>query len=124
MTDTPAALAHALLTAFAGGDRVSAERLIASDFSFTSPLDNAIDRDAYFRICWPNSASIRGFEILRLVEHGDAAIVSYVGRMDDGKRFQNTEVLTCRDGRITAVEVYFGWSIPHPGAPGTHSDTG
>lgn len=39
--------------------------------------------------------------------------VTYEGRTTDGQRFRNTEILTVRGGRITEVEVYFGWSIPH-----------
>ena len=35
-----------------------------------------------------------------------------------GKRFRNTEILTLREGQIIVVEVYFGWSIPHPAKDG------
>jgi hypothetical protein len=35
-----------------------------------------------------------------------------------GRRFQNTEVLTVRCGKIVEAEVYFGWSLPHPAPPG------
>ena len=35
-----------------------------------------------------------------------------------GGRFRNTEIITLRNGKITEVEVYFGWSIPHEAKPG------
>ena len=35
--------------AYETGDRVLAERIIADDFSFTSPYDDAIGREDYFR---------------------------------------------------------------------------
>lgn len=124
MTDSPARIARALLDAFAAKDRDAAERLIAPDFSFTSPYDNGLDRDGYFAICWPNSAGIQGFEIVRLVEHGDTALVTYIGDGRNGKRFRNTEAIACRDGQALAVEVYFGWSVPHPVPAGQHKDPG
>ncbi|HEV7691102.1 MAG TPA: hypothetical protein VGO52_09780 [Hyphomonadaceae bacterium] len=40
--------------AYETDDRETLERLIASDFSFTSPYDDGIDREAYFQRCWPN----------------------------------------------------------------------
>lgn len=121
MTQSPADLARAMLAAFAAKDRAAAERLIAPDFTFTSPYDNAIDRAAYFEICWPNSAAIDGFDIVRVAEAGDTAVVTYVGHAKGGKRFRNTEALTFRDGLLVAVEVYFGWNEPHPAAAGTHA---
>lgn len=125
MTDlSPAQVAQALTVAFAQKDRAAAQPLIAPDFHFTSPLDNRIDRAAYFEICWPNSRHIEGFEIVRLIEHGDTAVITYVGRTDGGKQFRNTEVFTVRNGQAVEVEVYFGWSIPHEAAPGAHKDPG
>ncbi|HEX9167889.1 MAG TPA: hypothetical protein VF886_03045 [Roseiarcus sp.] len=40
--------------------------------------------------------------------------MTYIGRSDIGRRFQNTEVLTFRGAKIVEAEVYFGWSLPHP----------
>ena len=39
-----------------------------------------------------------------------------------GDHFRNAEVLTVRNGRISAVEVYFGWDIPHRVAAGEHAE--
>lgn len=122
MDTSPGALTRALLDAFTTKDRDAAERLIAPDFRFTSPFDNGLDRASYFAICWPASEYLDRFEIVRLLEDETSAAVTYVGHGRNGRRAQNTEVMTCRDGRIVAVEVYFGWSVPHPVAPGRHAE--
>jgi len=104
--------------AYVDKDRLAIERLIAEDFHFTSPLDNRIDRKTYFERCWPNCQRIAEFEFIALVPENDRVYVTYVGRSDAGRRFQNTEVLTIRTGKIVEAEVYFGWSLPHPAPPG------
>jgi hypothetical protein len=86
---------------------------VASDLRFTSPLDNQLDRETYFRRCWPNSKIIEKFEFINLVPDADRVFVTYVGRNTDGHRFQNTEIVTIRGQLIVDVEVYFGWSLPH-----------
>ena len=48
--------------------------------------------------------------------------VTYEGQTTDGERFRNTEIMTILDGKITDVEVYFGWDVPHPAAKGGFID--
>ncbi len=117
MTDATA-LVRASYEAYVRKDREALEALIDEDFHFSSPLDNRIDRATYFARCWPNSEGISGFQFIHLVELGHIVIVTYEGTRQGGGRFRNTEVVTTRDGRITEVEVYFGWSIPHPAPEG------
>lgn len=112
---------RAVLQAYVDKDREAIEQLIAEDFHFSSPLDNRIDRDAYFRLCWPSSRNMQDFEIVRMASDGDAAFVTYIGTMG-GRRFRNTEVHTVRDGKVVEVEVYFGWNVPHDVAEGEHAD--
>jgi ketosteroid isomerase-like protein len=119
---SPAALTRALLDAYATQDREAAEQLIAPDFRFTSPLDNGLDRATYFEVCWPASRTAAGFEIVRLIEDGEVAVVTYLGASREGTGRRNTEVIRTRDGQVTEVEVYFGWAVPHPAAPGTHAE--
>ena len=45
---------RACFEAFRDRRRDDAEAVIADDFTFTSPYDDAIDRAAYFERCWPN----------------------------------------------------------------------
>ena len=95
--------------AYVDKDRAAMEQIIAEDFRFTSPLDNRLDRKTYFERCWPNCHSIAEFE---------RVYITYLGRTDSGRRFQNTEVLTVRGAKIVEAQVYFGWSLPHPAPPG------
>ena len=112
-THSRGAIAKAAYRAYVTKDRAALEALLADDFHFTSPLDNRLDRDTYFRRCWPNSAAIESFDFINLVTDADRVFVTYEGRNTNGRRFRNTEILTIRDQRIVDVEVYFGWSIPH-----------
>jgi uncharacterized protein YndB with AHSA1/START domain/ketosteroid isomerase-like protein len=112
-------LVRACFAAYVAKDREAIEALLADDFHFTSPLDNRIDRATYFEVCWPNSERMDGFDIERICVEGDRAFVTYEGRMGN-ERFRNTEVHTVRGNKIADVEVYFGWSVPHPVKPGRH----
>lgn len=114
----PCAVARASYRAYVERDRAAIEALIDKDFRFTSPLDNRIDRAAYFARCWPNSAAISEFKFIHVVPDGDRVFVTYEGRNIGGKRFRNSEILTIRDGKIVEAEVYFGWSIPHAAPAG------
>ena len=60
MSGPAAGTANAIYDTYVATDRTAAERLIAKNFRFTSPLDNGLDRDNYFAICWPNSQSSEG----------------------------------------------------------------
>ena len=108
-----AEIVQACFKSYVEKDRATIERLISDDFHFTSPLDNRIDRKTYFERCWPNSQSMAAVDFISVVVNGDIVFVTYETRMDDSKRFRNTEVFTVKGGKITNVEVYFGWSIPH-----------
>ncbi|MGV3679395.1 MAG: nuclear transport factor 2 family protein [Acidovorax sp.] len=112
------ALVCASYEAYVRKDREAIEALLDDDFHFSSPLDNRIDRATYFARCWPNSEAISGFQFIHLVQQGHIVFVTYEGTREGGGRFRNTEVVTTRNGRITEVEVYFGWSIPHPAPEG------
>jgi ketosteroid isomerase-like protein len=117
-----AEIARAAYDAYVTKDRAALEAIIANDFHFTSPLDNRLDRETYFRRCWPNSKTIAGFEFINLVPDGDRVFVTYEGRNTNGHRFRNTEIFTIRDEQIVDVEVYFGWPIPHRAAQGGFVD--
>jgi ketosteroid isomerase-like protein len=106
-----ASIARAAYRAFAARERDVIEDLLAPDYVFYSPPDPGIDRETYFKKCWPNSGSISSFEFVRLIKSGDEVIVTYEATRLDGTRFRNTEVV-CFDGeKIVKTEVYFGWDI-------------
>ena len=104
-------LARDAYGAYESGDRSVLDALLTEDFTFYSPPDPGIDREAYFERCWPNAELIESFEFKRLVESGDEVIVTYESTKTDGRRFRNTEVLTFDGDRICRVEVYFGWDL-------------
>jgi len=116
------AVVRACLKAYVDKDRNAIEALIAGDYHFTSPLDNALDRTSYFAICWPNSKAMKSFDFIAGAEDGDRAFVVYEGETLAGKRFRNCEVHTVRGGKLISTEVYFGWNVPHPAPAGKHVD--
>lgn len=118
---TALVLAEAALQAYVNKDRAAIEALIADDFSFTSPLDNALDRATYFRVCWPNSAAMDSVTVEQACDSGERAFLIYEATAG-GKRFRNCEMHTARSGKLISVEVYFGWDLAHPASPGSHID--
>lgn len=122
MSIRPSDLVRAALQAYVDKDRAAIESLLAADYRFTSPLDNALDRATYFRRCWPNSASMTACECVHAVDFGDCAFVVYEAQVEGGKRFRNAELHTVRDGRIVGTEVYFGWDLPHKAPVGGYVD--
>lgn len=89
-----------LFAAYHDEDRAAIEEILSRDLTFTSPYDDRIDRDDYFRRCWPTSRAMKGHDIERVVESGDEAIVTYFCRMKDGKSFRNTEVMRFEGDQI------------------------
>lgn len=108
-----AAIVRRFYAAYADNDRTTAESLVAPGFTFTSPRDAGLDRDAYFERCWPNDGKITDIRIERLFVEGDAAFVVYKATDGAGSTFRNAEVLTFDGGLVAGAEVYFG-----PGARG------
>ncbi len=108
-----AIIARDCFEAYVRKDRAAIEQLIDETFYFTSPLDNRIDRNTYFKRCWPNSEHILKFEFIHIVPHGDQVFVTYEGTGNNGEGFRNTEILTIRKEKIVEVEVFFGRTIPH-----------
>ena len=121
MKNDPISIVRASYEAYERKDRSAIEALIADDFHFSSPLDNRLDRKTYFERCWPNSQRIAAFDFIHIVRDGERVFVTYEARNVDGTRFRNTELLTIRGHQIAEVEVYFGWSIPHPAPAGSYS---
>ncbi|CAD5254198.1 Ketosteroid isomerase-related protein [Bosea sp. 62] len=119
MSDYASEIARACYQAYVDKDRAAIEALLDEDFHFTSPLDNRLDRATYFERCWPNSERIRACTFKHLIAIGETVFVTYEGEGLDGKGFRNTEIMTIRNGKISAVEVYFGWSLPHPAPEGS-----
>ena len=109
----PAAIAQAYFAAFQTADRAAMEALLAPDFAFTSPFDDAIDRAAWFERCWPFSGSFR-FAALRVHAGEDEVVVLYETADKPGGTFRNAECFRFdTEGRIRSIDVYFGF-LPAP----------
>lgn len=111
------------LQAYVDKDRDAIEAVIAEDYHFTSPIDNQLDRAAYFMTCWPNSDAMTGITFVHGVENGDFAWIVYEASTA-AKGFRNAEFHRIRAGKLVSTEVYFGWDLPHPVASGEHADDG
>lgn len=122
MTQSPLDAVRAYMQAYMNKDRPAIESLLESNYRFTSPIDNSLDRATYMNVCWPNSARIARFEPVHEVEHGEQVFIVYEGQTSQGKRFRNCELHTVRQGKLVSTEVYFGWDVPHQVPIGTHAD--
>jgi ketosteroid isomerase-like protein len=101
-------LARRAYEAYVTDDRAMLEELIAEDFRFTSPYDDAIDRKTYFERCWPNHERTKSFTFKHIVVDGDLAYVTYVLETKDERRIDNTELLRFANGKLVSADVYFG----------------
>jgi len=107
---TKSDLIRSYFAAYKTGNRKVLEEGLAADFTFTSPYDDAIDKQTYFARCWPNHARIRVHEIERIFEEGEEAYVTYRTVTQAGDEFRNTEFFCFRGDKLLQVEVYFGAS--------------
>lgn len=93
---------------FHAKDRQTAEAMLSDDFTFSSPLDDKIDKRAYFERCWPNGGHQSEFRLEKVFGEGDEVFVTYSCARAEGTNFRNTEFFRTKDGQISQVEVYFG----------------
>ncbi|MBN9589649.1 MAG: hypothetical protein BGN85_07435 [Alphaproteobacteria bacterium 64-11] len=90
---------------------------LADGFTFTSPFDDHIDRDAFFRRCWPRPDEEplhSRFDFMALAQDGRRVTVVYQAELrrpnavHPEMRFRNAEMMTFEDGKLKSVEVFFG----------------
>lgn len=117
MTD-PIRVALTAFEAYAEDDLEKLVAVLADDFHFSSPLDNRLNRETYLERCWPNHEWIQGFAMESVAAAEGHVFVCYTAEKTDGGRFRNVERLTVGEGKIQEVEVFFGWSLPHPAPDG------
>src|SRR5580692_9191440 len=97
-------IVRAYFKTWADKDRETIERLLSSDFRFTSPVDDSIDRRTFFEKCWPNSENFVSHDLTSVCVQGNDAFVTYEASTNDGKRFRNTEYLVARGGQIKKID--------------------
>jgi hypothetical protein len=91
--------------------------LLADDFTFTSPLDDHISKNAFKAKCWDTQiAFVERFDLKHVIGTGNEAFVMYVGHTTNGKMFRNVEYLRLKGEQLQAIECYFGAQDSFPSA--------
>jgi ketosteroid isomerase-like protein len=92
--------------------------LLADNFTFTSAAgDDHIGKSAFKVKCWESQINfIDRFDLQRVFGSGNEAFVMYVCRTKNGKAFRNVEYLRLSDGKVAAIECYFGAQSSFPSA--------
>jgi ketosteroid isomerase-like protein len=92
--------------------------LLADNFTFSSAAgDDHLSKSAFKTQCWASQIDfIDRFDLQRVFASGNEALVMYVGRTKNGKTFRNVEYLRLRDGKVEAIECYFGTQSSFPSA--------
>ncbi|HEX4383243.1 MAG TPA: nuclear transport factor 2 family protein [Myxococcales bacterium] len=108
MAKSPEEVVRAFYRAYRARERDEVGRLMAPEFRFTSPYDDAIDRETWFERCWAPGDQQQDFQIERCVASEDAVYMTYKVAVGGGKSFRNTELHRVRDGLVASVHVFFG----------------
>lgn len=103
-----ATLVRRYFSAYETRDRQVLEDMLDEGFTFSSPLDDRINRAAYFARCWPNSRTLRRITVEKIFEQGSEAFIRYEAESTTGKKFRNTEWFRFEGGKLVEVQVYFG----------------
>jgi ketosteroid isomerase-like protein len=95
--------------------------LLADNFTFTSANnDDHISKSTFKARCWESQIDfIDRFELERVIASGDEAFVMYVCRTKNSRTFRNVEYFRLRDGKVAAIECYFGGHSSYPSAVAT-----
>ena len=88
------------------------EALMAENFTFSSAAgDDHISRSTFKAQCWDTQAKlIDRSDLERVITSGNDAFVKYLCHTKNGKSFRNVEYFLVRDGKVEALECYFGGS--------------
>jgi ketosteroid isomerase-like protein len=98
-----------MFEAYRAGDAGTAIRLLADDFSFTSPQDDHIDKRAFMDRCFPTAEHFVSQEIIELAPSGDDGVfIMYEYQLKTGERHRNTEFTVVRGGQLAETHVFFG----------------
>ena len=94
------------------------DMLLADNFTFTSAAgDDHIDKSTFKSKCWETQIDfIERFDLQRVFGDGNEAIVMYVCRTKNAKALRNVEYLRLKDGKVEAIECYFGAQSSFPSA--------
>ncbi|MFI9803421.1 nuclear transport factor 2 family protein [Streptomyces sp. NPDC052301] len=112
MNGSPASVVEAAFRHYRSQDREAALPLYADDFTFTSPQDDHIGKEAFFARCFPTAHRFTDQRILHLVAADEEVVfVQYEYGLSGGEGYRNVEAITVRDGLIREVRVFFGGTV-------------
>ncbi len=99
-------------------DQGQFEALMADNFTFTSAAgDDHISKSTFKTQCWDTQINfIDRFDLEQVFGSGNEALVKYLCHTKNGKSFRNVEYLRIRDGKVEAIECYFGGKSTFPSA--------
>ncbi len=94
------------------------DSMLTDDFTFSSAAgDDHISKSAFKAQCWETQIGFIGqFDLESIFGDAHEAFVKYLCRTKNGKSFRNVEHFTFRDGKIAALECYFGAQSSFPSA--------
>jgi ketosteroid isomerase-like protein len=97
------------------------DALLADKFTFTSAAgDDHLSKSTFKANCWETQRDfIERFDLLRVFGSGNEAFVMYVCHTKNGKTLRNVEYLRLTDGKVQAIECYFGAQSSFPSAVST-----
>ena len=107
-------LAKGYYRAYEANDRAFVESHLAEGFTFTSPFDDHIGREDYFRRCWPEKNIHFRFDFVTVMQEGNRVFIAYDAQLREpnavhpAARFRNAELMTFENGKLKSVEVFFG----------------
>ena len=104
-------LVKKIFSAYETKNRKQAENLLTNDFTFTSPLDDHIDKKTYFEKCWTFSNENPKYKFEKIFVKSNEVFVLYECETKTHKRFRNTEFFKFDGSKIKTVEVYFGVTL-------------
>lgn len=92
--------------------------LQAENFTFTSAAgDDHISASTFKTKCWDTQINfIERFDLERVIGSGNDMFVKYLCHTKNGKSFRNVEYFRLRDGKVEALECYFGGKSTFPSA--------
>jgi hypothetical protein len=92
--------------------------MLADDFTFSSAAgDDHISKSAFKTNCWDTQINFIGqFDLERVVASDNEAFAKYLCHTKNGKSFRNVEYFRLKDGKVEAIECYFGGKDTFPSA--------
>jgi ketosteroid isomerase-like protein len=94
------------------------QALMADNFTFTSAAgDDHISASAFKTQCWDTQIEFIGqFDLELMAGSGNEVFAKYLCHTKNGKSFRNVEYFKVRDGKVEALECYFGGKSTFPSA--------